>query len=31
MGWSYDTMILVMNLVIVATGAGNLCLMKWFR
>src|SRR5882762_10890465 len=27
-GWSYDTMLLVMNLVILTTGGGNLCLMK---
>jgi putative oxidoreductase len=27
-GWSYDTMLVVMNLVIVATGGGNLSLMK---
>lgn len=27
-GWSYDTMLLVMNLVIVTTGGGNLCLWK---
>jgi putative oxidoreductase len=25
-GWSYDTMLVVMNLVIVATGGGNLTL-----
>ena len=24
-GWSYDTMLVVMNLVIIATGGGNLC------
>jgi putative oxidoreductase len=30
-GWSYDTMLLVMNLVIVTTGGGNLSLMKWFE
>jgi putative oxidoreductase len=29
-GWSYDTMLIVMNLVIVTTGGGNLALMKWF-
>jgi putative oxidoreductase len=29
-GWSYDTMLIVMNLVIVTTGGGNLSLMKWF-
>jgi putative oxidoreductase len=28
-GWSYDTMLLVMNLVIVTTGGENLSL-KWF-
>jgi putative oxidoreductase len=27
-GWSYDTMLVVMNLVIVTTGAGNLPLLK---
>jgi putative oxidoreductase len=27
-GWSYDTMLAVMNLVIVTTGGGNLSLMK---
>ena len=27
-GWSYDTMLVVMNLVIVTTGGGNLSLMK---
>ena len=30
-GWSYDTMFVVMNLVIVTTGGGNLSLMRWFR
>jgi putative oxidoreductase len=30
-GWSYDTMLLVMNLVIVTTGGGNLSLTKWFE
>src|SRR6266404_5091136 len=30
-GWSYDTMLLVMTLVIVTTGGGNLSLMKWFE
>jgi putative oxidoreductase len=30
-GWSYDTMLLVMNLVIVTTGGGNLSLMNWFE
>src|SRR5438552_5156155 len=29
-GWSYDTMLLVMNLIIVTTGGGNLSLVKWF-
>jgi len=29
-GWSYDTMLVVMNFVIVTTGGGNLSLMKWF-
>jgi len=27
-GWSYDTMLLVMNLVIITTGGGNLSLWK---
>ena len=27
-GWSYDTMLVVMNLVIVTTGGGNLSLLK---
>ena len=27
-GWSYDTMLIVMNLVILTTGGGNLTLMK---
>ncbi len=27
-GWSYDTMLIVMNLVIVTTGGGSLSLMK---
>jgi putative oxidoreductase len=27
-GWSYDTMLIVMNLVIVTTGGGNLSVMK---
>ena len=27
-GWSYDTMLVVMNLVIVTTGGGSLSLMK---
>jgi putative oxidoreductase len=27
-GWSYDTMLLVMNLVIITTGGGNLSLLK---
>jgi putative oxidoreductase len=30
-GWSYDTMLIVMNLVIVTTGGGNLSLMRWFE
>jgi putative oxidoreductase len=30
-GWSYDTILIVMNLVIVTTGGGNLSLMKWFE
>jgi putative oxidoreductase len=30
-GWSYDAMLLVMNLVIVTTGGGNLSLTKWFE
>ena len=30
-GWSYDTMLLVMNLVIVTTGGGNLSLVKGFE
>jgi len=30
-GWSYDTMLLVMNLVIVTTSGGDLSLMKWFQ
>jgi putative oxidoreductase len=29
-GWSYDTMIIVMNLVIVTTGGGDLSLARWF-
>jgi len=29
-GWSYDTMLLVMNLVIVTTGGGNLALARLF-
>jgi putative oxidoreductase len=29
-GWSYDAMLIVMNLVIVTTGGGNLSLMRWF-
>jgi putative oxidoreductase len=28
-GWSYDTMLIVMNLVILTTGGGSLSLMKW--
>jgi putative oxidoreductase len=27
-GWSYDTMIIIMNLVIVTTGGGHLALMR---
>ena len=30
-GWSYDTMLVVMNLVIVTTGGGDLSLTKWFE
>ena len=30
-GWSYDTMLVVMNLVILTTGGGNLSLTKWFE
>lgn len=30
-GWSYDTMLIVMNLVIVTTGGGNLSLLRWFE
>jgi putative oxidoreductase len=30
-GWSYDTMLIVMNLVIVTTGGGNLTLTRLFR
>jgi putative oxidoreductase len=30
-GWSYDTMLIVMNLVIVTTGGGNLSLAKLFQ
>jgi putative oxidoreductase len=30
-GWSYDTMIIIMNLVIATTGGGNLSLMQLFR
>ena len=29
-GWSYDTMLIVMNLVIVSTGGGNLALTRLF-
>ncbi len=29
-GWSYEVMLVVMNLVIVTTGGGNFSLMKWF-
>jgi putative oxidoreductase len=28
-GWSYDTMLVLMNLVILTTGGGNLSLTKW--
>jgi len=30
-GWSYDTMLIVMNLVIVTTGGGNLSLMNLLK
>jgi putative oxidoreductase len=30
-GWSYDLMLIVMNLVIITTGGGNLTLLKWFE
>jgi len=30
-GWSNDAMLLVMNLVIITTGGGNLSLMRWFE
>jgi putative oxidoreductase len=30
-GWSYDTMIIIMNLVIITTGGGNLVLTRLFR
>ena len=30
-GWSYETMMIVMNLVIVTTGGGNLALTRLFR
>ena len=30
-GWSYDTMLIVMNLVILTTGSGNLSLVNLFR
>jgi len=30
-GWSYDTMLLVMNLVIVTTGGGDLSLEKYLE
>ena len=29
-GWSYEVILVVMNLVVVTTGGGNLSLMKWF-
>lgn len=28
-GWSYDTILVVMNLVILTTGGGNLSLARW--
>jgi putative oxidoreductase len=30
-GWSYETILIVMNLVIVTTGGGNLSLMSLFK
>ena len=30
-GWSYDTMLIVMNLVILTTGGGNLSLTKFLE
>ena len=30
-GWSYDTMVVVMNLVIATTGGGSLSLARWFK
>ena len=30
-GWSYDTMLVIMNLVIVTTGGGNLTLTHWIK
>lgn len=30
-GWSYDLIMMVMNLVVVTTGGGSLALMKLFR
>jgi putative oxidoreductase len=30
-GWSYDTMLIVMNLVTVTTGGGNLALTRLFK
>ena len=30
-GWSYDTMFIVTNFVILIIGGGNLSLMSWFR
>ena len=30
-GWSYDTILAVMNFVIVTTGGGSLSLMNWFQ
>jgi len=30
-GWSYDTMLVIMNLVIVTTGGGSLSLVRFFK
>src|ERR1700726_2764619 len=30
-GWSYDTMLIIMNLVIVTTGGGNIVLTRLFK
>lgn len=30
-GWSYDTMLVVMNLIVVTTGGGNLSLIRLIR